>query len=138
MTTIRRAVPADSDRLRTIQRRALPEPAPELLDAGLDGAIPLYVADDGVAVGYALVVGDGGDVAYVPELAVHPDDQRSGHGSRLIEFLCQHRPEAELRVTVRVVDDHARQFYEALGFEQRERVTEHFESGDGLVFGRRL
>lgn len=138
MTTVRRAVSADGDRLRSIQHRALPEPAPELLDAGIEGTVPLFVVADGPAVGYALVVGDGDAVAYVPELAVHPDQQRAGYGSRLVEFLCEHRPESELRVTVRLVDDHARTFYERLGFERRERVSDHFESGDGLVLGRRL
>lgn len=138
MTTVRPVTPADANRLRRIQQAALAEPAPDLLAAGIDGTLPLFVAADDSALGYALVVGDGSDVAYIPELAVHPDHQRAGHGSRLVEYLADHRPESELRVTVRVVDDGARAFYDRLGFDRRDRVADHFDSCDGVVLGRRL
>ena len=137
MTTLRTATTADADRLRTIQQQALAEPSPELLDAGIGGPLPLFVAVADAPVGYALLVASD-DVAYLPELAVHPAHQRDGHGARLVDYLVEHRPESELRVTVRAVDDGARAFYDSLGFDHRERVADHFDAGDGIVLGRRL
>jgi len=138
MTRIRRARPADLPVLRTIQRRALAEPWPGLLEAGVDGPLSAVVVDVGQPVGYAIVVA--GTSAYLPELAVHPDHQNRGHGSALLSTLvdCLSHEHAELRVTVRVVDERARTFYERHGFERRDRISDHFESGDGLVLVREL
>jgi len=138
MPTIRPARPADRDALRAIQREAIAEPWPALLETALDGPPPLYVVEDGTPTGYAIVV-PGDSVAYIPELAVHPDRQGESLGSQLLAAL----PEAfddrdELRVTVRAVDSRARSFYERHGFERVERVPDHFDAGDGIVLRRPL
>jgi len=137
MTEIRPARPADGDMLRTIQQRSLAEPWPELLDTAINGPLPLFVVVDEQPIGYALVLTNG--VAYMPELAIHPDRQREGHGSALLSFLCDHLADSghtEIRLTVRASDDGARQFYAAHGFEQIERVENHFENCDGLLLAR--
>lgn len=138
MTTIRPGRPADEASLRQIQQRTLAEPWPELLDAALTGPPPLFVLDDGAAIGYAIVIAEGSQ-AYVPELAVHPDRQGEGHGSSLLSALFDEFDDhAELRLTVRAVDERAQQFYDDHGFEQIDRIDGHFESGDGLLLARSL
>ena len=139
MTDVRDGRPGDLPRLRAIQA-ALTEPWPELLETATDGPPPLYVLEDGQPVGYALVVGDGDSVAYVPEFAVHPDEQGQGYGSQLMDWLCAELGEEydELRLTVEVSDERARGFYRAHGFKKRERLADNFESGDGLLLARPL
>lgn len=138
MARVRRGEPSDGEAVFEIQRRAIAEPVPALLSAALSGPPPLFVVDDGKPVGYAVVV-PGGEVAFVPELAIHPDRQGEGLGSRLVEHIAAafdgHR---ELRVTVRAVDDGARRFYGALGFDHQGRVEGQFENCDGLVMVRSL
>jgi len=138
MARIRRGEPSDGEALCGIQGRAITEPVPALLSAALSGPPPLFVVDERGPVGYAVVV-PGGDVAYVPELAIHPDRQGEGLGSRLVEHVAAafdgHR---ELRVTVRTVDDGAQRFYDALGFDRQGRVEGQFENCDGLVMARSL
>lgn len=137
--TVRRGRPADLPRLRAIQSAALAEPWPEILAAAGEGPLPLFVAVDERPVGYAVVVAPGG-AAYLPELAVAPDRQNEGHGSALLDAACAAvaADHDQLRLTVRAVDDRARRFYENRGFERRDRIPGHFESGDGLVLVRSL
>jgi len=91
-------------------------------------------------VGYALAVSDGDDeAAYLAELAVSPAHQGSGHGSALLDALLDRlegKGVEELRVTVRTVDEQARAFYQDRGFETRERIPDHYETGDGLLLAR--
>lgn len=139
MATVRPAEPADRDALAEIQRRALAEPWPALLDTALTGPPPLYVVDDGGPVGYATVIPGTEAVAYVPELAVHPERQGEGLGSQLVDALCvEFADHDELRVTVRAVDTRARSFYDEHGFERVDTAPDHFESGDGVVLRRPL
>lgn len=141
MTDLREGRPADLPRLRTIQTEALTEPWPELLETATRGPPALFVLTDGRPVGYAIVVAESGGVAYVPELAVHPDRQGQGYGSELLAEL-RRRLSAdgyeELRLTVRASDERARNFYDRHGFRQLERLEEHFENGDGLLLARPL
>lgn len=140
MVDIRPADPADLDRLRAIQTAALAEPWPELLDAAIEGPLPVLVAVDDRPIGYAVVVA-GDSQVYVPELAVAPARQREGHGSALLEALCSKLREAghdAVRLTVQAADDEARSFYREHDFAVVDRVEDHFESGDGLVLERQL
>ncbi len=139
--TVREGVPADLPRLREIQTTALAEPWPALLETAVDGPPPLYVVADGPVVGYAIVVPDGGTVAYVPEFAIHTEAQREGCGSRLLRYLRGELAAAgyeQLRVTVRVSDDGAREFYVVHGFERLERIDDHFEGCDGFLLALAL
>jgi ribosomal-protein-alanine N-acetyltransferase len=138
MTTVRPGAPQDGAALTRIQQATLAEPWPELLETALSGPPPLFVADDGEPVGYAIVVSEGSR-AYVPELAVHPDRQSEGHGSALLSALVEEFSDhEEMRLTVRAVDERAQAFYRDHGFEQVDRIADHFESGDGLLFARPL
>jgi ribosomal-protein-alanine N-acetyltransferase len=140
MVDVRPATAEDLPRLRAIQRAALAEPWPELLDTAVAGPLPVLVAVEDGPLGYAVVVAGAGQV-YVPEIAVDPERQREGIGSTLIEALCDRlRSEGydAVRLTVREVDEDARAFYREHGFEVVDRVPDHFESGDGLVLARSL
>lgn len=142
MVEIRRGVETDRTQLRAIQRATLAEPWPELLETALGGTPPLYVATEGdTAVGYGIVIPDSGSVAYLPELAIHPQRQGEGHGSALLRSLCTRLREdgyKELQLTVRLADQEALAFYRSHGFEKRERLRAEFEAGDGLLLGKKL
>lgn len=138
MTTVRPGRSDDRPELARIQQAALAEPWPELLETALSGPPPLFVVDDGGPVGYAIVISEA-ERAYVPELAVHPDRQREGHGSTLLSALFEEfATHAEIRLTVRAVDERTHAFYRDHGFEQVDRIDDHFERGDGLLFARPL
>jgi ribosomal-protein-alanine N-acetyltransferase len=139
MPTVRPAEPADRDALLEIQRRALAEPWPALLETALAGPPPLYVVEDGGPVGYTIVIPGTSSVAYIPELAVHPGRQDEGFGSYLLKAVCaEFDSHDEFRVTVRAVDARARSFYSRHGFEHVATVPDHFEAGDGIVLRRPL
>ena len=151
---VRDGRPDDLPALRAVQERALAEPWTELLTLAADGGGPtLLVATDGTGgvdsvgdadtpVGYALAVTDEDDaVGYLVELAVAPTHQGEGYGSALVERLVDRFAERRverLRVTVRAVDERAREFYRDRGFERRERLPDHYESGDGVLLTRDL
>ncbi|WP_459192299.1 GNAT family N-acetyltransferase [Halosimplex sp. J119] len=156
MTAVRTGRRPDLPALRAIQTAVLAEPWEELLAVAVDGPPVLLVAtdsadehdapatNDGPAtpVGYALAVTDGDDEAgYLAELAVAPDAQGRGHGSVLVDELVERLGESgleELRVTVREVDERAREFYRERGFERRDRLPDHYESGDGVLLVREI
>jgi len=83
----------------------------------LFGAIAVDEAT-GETVGMARVVGDGGAVFHVCDMAVHPNHQRQGLGSRLMdavaEYLDEHAPETAYVNLMADVDG----FYEQWGFEE--------------------
>lgn len=137
---IRPARAAEYPRLRRIQRRALDEPWPEMLELGVEGPPLVLVAETDRPVGYALaVVGDG--VAYLAELAVAPERQGQGHGSDLLGALLDRlQPNGfdAVRVTARADDQRVRSFYDQFGFEVVEHVPDHYEDGDGVVMAKRL
>lgn len=142
---IRPARPADGSALRAIQRAAVAEPAPELLELAVAAAgsgtsgprCPVAVTGDDHPVGYALALEEGAS-CYVAELAVAADHRRRGHGTALLEALAADTAAGELRLTVRAADEAARAFYAARGFEAVDH-TDRFD-GDvrGLVLAREL
>lgn len=136
---VRDGTPEDLPRLRAIQV-ALAEPWPELLSVAARSPVGLYLVEDDDPVGYAIVVA-AGDVAYVPEFAVHPDRQGEGYGSQLMSSLVDRLANegyGRLRLTVRAGDERARNFYADHGFERVDRLPDHFEDGDGLLLARPL
>lgn len=137
MVEIRDGTAADRSRLQTIQRQALEEPWPELLDAACGGALPLFVAETDRVVGYAVVIPGEEGVSYLPELAVAPGEQGAGYGSTLLSTVCTQRRalgDTLLWLTVRADDERVRSFYRKHGFERRETLPEQFDAGDGMVF----
>lgn len=151
VATVRTGRPADRPRLRAIQAAALAEPAPAVLAAALgEGPLVLVLEADeddghgegtGGVVGYVIALNPAGPIAYVPELAVHPDHHRRGYGSTLLSALLDalaERGADAVRVTVRECDRGARAFYETVGFEQVDRAPDQFASTEGLVMERGL
>jgi len=142
MVLIRPGTTDDLASLRRIQAAALAEPWPALLDLATAEQGPrCLVADDGEPVGYVVAVTAGHPVAYVPELAVRRDRQREGVGSALIDDLAAELANEgyeRIRLTARADDEPVLAFYRDRGFEAVETVTDHFETGDGLVLRRRL
>ncbi len=141
MPGVREGTPDDLPALRAVQTATLAEPWPELLETAVHGGPTLLVLEAEDPIGYALVVADGERLAYVPELAVHPDHQGEGNGSRLMAELTTRLASEgydRVRLTVRAADQRARSFYANRQFTAVERLDDHFESGDGLLLERDL
>jgi ribosomal protein S18 acetylase RimI-like enzyme len=72
----------------------------------------------GDAVGMGRVVGDGGAVFHVTDMAIHPDHQRRGLGTRVmeavLEYLDEHAPRGAYVNLMADVDG----FYERFGFSE--------------------
>lgn len=139
---IRPATTADLPHLRAIQRASLTEPWTELLEPAVAGPQVALVVTDGTDEprGYAVAIPDATE-AYLAEIAVAPDFRGEGRGSRLLAALCDRLAAdgvATLRLTVRADDERARSFYDAHGFREEGRLTDHYEGGDGLVLVRPL
>lgn len=89
----------------------------------------------GETVGMARIVGDAGSVYHVCDMAVHPDHQRQGLGSRMMDaimgYIDEHAPPNS---DVSLMAD-ADGFYEQWGFEsckpvqKRESVPREFRTG---------
>ena len=78
---------------------------------------PRVESEDGEVVGMARIVGDGGSVYHVCDMAVHPDHQRQGLGSRMMERLLSYLDgNAPDRAYVNLMAD-VEGFYERFGFE---------------------
>lgn len=141
MVQVTQTTAVDGDRLRKLQQVALPEPWPEILDAALSGFPPLFVALADRPVGYAIVMPGPEETVYLTELAVDPDEQRKGYGSTLVETISENQRATgyeRLALTVRVVDEGARAFYQQHDFEVCERLDDEYESGAGLLLARDL
>ncbi len=92
---------------------------PEVLAAALAGSHHVVLAYDSEAlIGLARVVSDGASIAYLQDVLVHPDHQRSGLGSALVEAVMA--PYAAIRQKVLLTDGEPgqRAFYEAVGYHQ--------------------
>lgn len=145
---IREGHPEDLAALKAIQSSALDEPWPELLEIAVSGPQTLLVHTDEIAgearrdtpIAYALaIVADG--VAYLAEFAVAPSAQGEGRGSELMAALIDRFRAAgleEIRLTARADDERVHDFYARFDFEPRQRIADHYEDGDGLLFVRPL
>ena len=118
---LRETVP---DPTEFVALREAAEMTPRSLDAVRD-ALPntLYgvsVRDSstGETVAMARIVGDGGCVYHLSDMVVHPDHQRQGLGSRmmdaLMDYIDEHAPETAYVNLMADVDG----FYEQWGFER--------------------
>jgi ribosomal protein S18 acetylase RimI-like enzyme len=72
----------------------------------------------GETVGMGRIVGDGGTVYQITDMAVHPDHQRRGLGTRVMEAILDYlEREAPSRAYVNLFAD-VEGFYERFGFEE--------------------
>lgn len=84
----------------------------------------------------------GDEVAHLNLLAVAPEHRRQGLGRQLIEWLTLTAVEAgvlRIDLELRVTNDHARIFYERLGFARQEVVAGYYQGREAaLRMSRRL
>jgi GNAT superfamily N-acetyltransferase len=108
--------------------------SPRQAETGLAHTEFLVAARDGDrTVGCARIVGDGGYVAYICDVIVHPDYQEHGIGKamigRLLEFIRSNLEPGE-RVMVLLMAAKGREsFYRQFGFIERPDST----SGAGMM-----
>lgn len=103
--------------------RELCELSPKTLEAaekGLpNGLFSTTIRHDGQLVAMGRVVGDGGCNFEVIDIAVHPDHQRRGLGSRIMQaikdYLDENAPESAY-ITL-IADHHSPALYSKFGFE---------------------
>jgi len=158
--SIREATRDDLPALRAIQLATLAEPWPELLGVAVEGPPIALVCDGAEPTGYALALSAGGPSAdadsvapsapatlagersaLLVELAVAAPRQGEGRGSALLSALVDRLRTSghdRLTATVRATDRRVLAFYRARGFDRVERLSGHFESGDGHLLVRRL
>ncbi|MFH5799855.1 GNAT family N-acetyltransferase [Haladaptatus sp. CMAA 1911] len=85
--------------------------------------VTAVVDETGETVGMARIIGDGGSVYQISDMAVHPDHQRRGLGSRMMERLMEYLEEnAPERAYVNLMAD-VEGFYEQFGFEYTAPVS---------------
>ncbi len=90
----------------------------DLADASLRNAFQLCCMKDGVLIGYAAVVSNGVTDAYIQDVMIHPDWQRQGIGTMLMEqVLGRLRQEGIYMVSVIYGDPALRTLYERFGFQ---------------------
>lgn len=100
---------------------------------GLKNSYYIISAKEGrKTVGMARVVSDGGYVAYIADVIVHPDYQRQGIGremmQRLMRFLKQDLQAGERMMVCLGAAADKEPFYKLFGFEERPNV----HSGAGM------
>jgi GNAT superfamily N-acetyltransferase len=92
---------------------------PARLEAAVAGSLTVVTARDGNhLVGLARVVGDGLTIAYLQDILVAPEHQRTGIGREL--FRRAFEPHGDVRQKVLITDDQPlqRAFYESMGFTE--------------------
>ncbi len=102
---------------------------------GLPNSLFAVVAVDpaGETVGMGRVVGDGGSVYHVCDMAVHPDHQGRGIGTAVMEALLGFvRQDAPPRAYVTLMAD-VDGFYEQFGFEETRPASKgmFLRTGEG-------
>lgn len=102
-------------------------------EIGLNHSYYLIAAKDGEkTVGMACVISDGGYVAYIADVVVHPDYQRQGIGRemllRLMRFLRQDLQAGERMMVCLGAAAGKEPFYKLFGFEERHNA----HSGAGM------
>ena len=116
-----RESPPTVDRFLELRAAAgMAERSREAVEQGLPNSRYAVTVVDATseAVGMARIVGDGGSVFHVSDMAVHPDHQRQGLGSRMMDALMgwidEHAPPTAYVNLMADVDG----FYEQWGFER--------------------
>jgi GNAT superfamily N-acetyltransferase len=74
--------------------------------------------EDERLVGLARAVSDGASIAYLQDVLVHPEVQRSGVGRLLVDRLFTEYPDVRQHGLITDAEVSQRAFYEALGFTE--------------------
>ena len=115
---VREAVPSVADYRRLRAAAGLSPRTREAAERGLPNTVfGVSVVHEGETVGMGRIVGDGGTAYQIVDIAVLPDHQGRGLGSRIMEalmaYLDEHAPPSAYVSLVADVDG----FYEKFGFE---------------------
>ncbi|CQH49088.1 GNAT family acetyltransferase [Halobacterium hubeiense] len=110
------------ERFRELRAAAgMAERSREGVERGLPNSVygvTIVEQSSGETVGMARIVGDGGSVYHICDMAVHPDHQRQGLGSRMMDaimrYVEENAPESAYVNLMADVDG----FYEQWGFEE--------------------
>ena len=97
---------------------------PEALVRALAGSSLVLTArdDDGTLVGLLRVVSDGATIAYVQDVLVHPDHQRTGIGGRLLDAALDRYRHVRQVVLLTDAEPGQRAYYESRGFVEAHDV----------------
>ena len=117
-----------------------PYPASILIDIYNLGAGFLVAQQDNIVVGYIIFWIRYEDEGHIISLAVDRNYRRTGIGAELVEYAidifkkCNIR---EIKLEVRVGNKGAREFYEKLGFKEKEIFKNYYEDGEDAVIMKR-
>lgn len=118
--TIREELPDPETFAALRAATGLPPRSPEGVERGLPNSIHGTIVvhePTGAVVGMGRIVGDGGAVYQISDMAVHPDHQGRGLGTRIMEALEDYIEEsAPANAYVNLIAD-VEGFYERFGYE---------------------
>ena len=115
---LRDTLPTPDEFVALREAAGMPPRTLEAVERGLpNSCYGVTVVHDGDVIGMGRVVGDGGTVFQLSDIAVHPDHQGQGLGTditaALVDWLHEHAPKSAYVNLVADVDG----FYERFGFE---------------------
>ena len=96
---------------------------PNLLEEAFAHSLKVLAAyEDEQLIGIIRAVGDGVSILYIQDLLVHPDHQRKGIGTRLLNEMLRAFPDVNQTVLITDDADETIIFYEAAGFRKVQQV----------------
>ena len=136
---IRDLKPGDMKAILDIEYRSFKDPYPlsllnHLYNLHPDGFLVAELGEK--VVGYVIGVVRWGSTGHVLAIAVDPAYRRHGVGSALIVNMLNRLREKgakQVRLEVRVSNQVAQQFYQKLGFIQREIVPAYYSDGEAAI-----
>jgi ribosomal-protein-alanine N-acetyltransferase len=132
----------DIKRVLEIETEAFNDPYPPsiLIDIYNLGAGFLVAQQDNIVVGYIIFWIRYEDEGHIISLAVDKKYRKKGVGIELVEYAiniftkCNVR---EIKLEVRIGNKGAREFYEKMGFEEKEILKNYYEDGENAVIMRK-
>ena len=103
-------------------------PAERLLRISLENGINVKYVLDGKTIGMARYVSDGGYAGLIMDVIVHPNYQKKGYGTKLIQYLIEYlrsniKEDEELMIQLLSAPG-KQSFYSNFGFKVKKEVAE--------------
>jgi len=126
---------SDSEKRRYWQLLLLADEQESMIERYLDDSV-MYVLDENGVKGEITGCGIGNGIWEIKNLAVYPEYQRCGYGSKLVRFVCETFRDKYRVICVGTGDSGLTvPFYEACGFEKTHVVKNFFtENYDHPIF----
>ena len=116
----------DTDKKRYLDLLLLADEQEDMIDHYLERGT-LYVLDDDATVAIAIVTHEGDGLLELKNIAVSPQCQRKGYGSKLIDFIVNEYRGIYTKLQVGTGETPAiLKFYEGCGFSLSHRVKNFF------------